>query len=204
MKPLVLVTPNTGIIPDIKEADYAAVDAGLLKLISDGRNPVFACGDFDSLPPETLHKFLPESCRVLEFPAEKNESDSELAIREGKRLGYGPVILTGAFSGRIDHALANIRLLGFTWPDLILTDDGQRMQVLEPGVHEVPGDFDHISLFALEPSCISLEDMKYPLDHRNVTPADIFTLSNEVAPGSRKGIITVHEGRMLLVESDLP
>ncbi len=46
--------------------------------------------------------------------------------------------------------------------------------------------------------------MQYPLDHRMVDEADIYTLSNEVAENEEKGIIHVHSGRLLLVQSNLP
>ncbi|WP_304533264.1 thiamine diphosphokinase, partial [Faecalibaculum rodentium] len=110
-RPLILVTPATTVIPDVHGADYAAVDAGLLTLTEQGINPVFACGDFDSLKTPLDPCDVPEGCRLLRFPAEKNESDSQLAVQEAIHLGYDPVILTGSLSGRIDHTLANIRLL---------------------------------------------------------------------------------------------
>lgn len=203
-RPLILVTPATTVIPDVHGADYAAVDAGLLTLTEQGINPVFACGDFDSPKTPLDPCDVPEGCRLLRFPAEKNESDSQLAVQEAIHLGYDPVILTGSLSGRIDHTLANIRLLTHHHPGLILTDKEQQIRLLPPGIHVVTREFQHISLFALELSCISLESMQYPLDHCMVDEADIYTLSNEVAENEEKGIIHVHSGRLLLVQSNLP
>lgn len=202
-KPLILVTPTATALPQWEDADYAAVDGGLEILRAAGITPVFACGDFDSLKQPLQLDSLPVGCRILSFPAEKNESDSQLAIEEGIRLGYGPIILAGSLSGRIDHTLANIRLLSWSYPDLILQDDHQQMRLLQPGSHTVSSDWKHISLFALEPSCITLENMKYPLSRRNITTADIYTLSNEVGEGHREGTIIVHSGKVLLAESNL-
>ena len=85
----------------------------------------------------------------------------------------------------------------------VCIEDG-KIRLLPPGTHVVTRSFQHISLFALELSCISLESMQYPLDHRMVDEADIYTLSNEVAENEEKGIIHVHSGRLLLVQSNLP
>ncbi len=44
-------------------------------------------------------------------PQDKDESDTELAIRAALRLGHDGVLILGALGGRNDHALANIGLL---------------------------------------------------------------------------------------------
>lgn len=196
MKPLVLVTPNTRTIPDCPGADYAGVDAGLIKLAEAGITPVFACGDFDSVQGP-----LPQICPILKHPAEKDEPDSQLAVEEAVRRGYDPVILTGALSGRIDHTIAAIRMLG-TYGQLELMDEGQRVTLLGPGTWKTGADWRHISVFAAQPACITLSGMKYLLERRSIVPSDIYTLSNEAV--SEDAAVTVHSGRVLLVQSDLP
>lgn len=197
MRPLVLVTPNTRTIPSVPDADYAGVDAGYLKLLEAGILPVFACGDFDSMTGP-----VPDTCEILRYPVEKDEPDSQLAVEAGISRGYQTIILTGALSGRIDHTIACLRMMCFQYPQLILMDEGQLCRLLLPGTWTVTGKYRHVSLFAVEPSRISLKGMKYPLEDRDVVPADIYTLSNAVSKDTAS--VTVHQGLMLLVESDLP
>lgn len=197
MRSLVLVTPNTRTVPSVPDADYAGVDAGYLKLLKAGITPVFACGDFDSMSGP-----VPETCEVLKYPVEKDEPDSQLAVETAISRGYERIILTGALSGRIDHTIACLRMMCYLFPQLILLDEGQRCRILLPGTWTVGNEYRHVSLFAVEPSRITLTGMKYPLEDRKVVPADIYTLSNEVADSPAS--VTVHQGLMLLVESDLP
>lgn len=82
-----------------------AVDGGYASLQKAGIQPDYVLGDFDSLG------FVPEGDEVECYPAEKDESDMELALRLAKERGFDPLYLYGAFAGRIDHTIANIQLL---------------------------------------------------------------------------------------------
>lgn len=82
-----------------------AVDGGYASLQKAGVRPDYVLGDFDSLG------FVPEGDEVECFPAEKDESDMELALRLAQERGFGLLYLYGAFAGRIDHTIANIQLL---------------------------------------------------------------------------------------------
>jgi len=48
---------------------------------------------------------------VLEFPRDKDETDTELGIRELRSRGYGRLVLAGGGGGRLDHLLALRSLL---------------------------------------------------------------------------------------------
>ena len=62
-------------------------------------------GDFDSLsePP------VPAPLRI--FPAEKNETDGELAVDRALELGAGDILFYGGGGKREDHFLGNLHLL---------------------------------------------------------------------------------------------
>ena len=83
-----------------------AVDAGW-RACQQAAVPIdVALGDFDSLG------FVPDAPCTFSFPADKDESDMELALNHALSLGADEVCLYGAFAGRLDHTLANLQLVG--------------------------------------------------------------------------------------------
>ncbi len=62
-------------------------------------------GDFDSLD-ET-----PVPAPRMTFPAEKNETDGELAVDRALELGARDIVFYGGGGGREDHFLGNLHLL---------------------------------------------------------------------------------------------
>src|SRR5574344_646454 len=100
---IILNTPDA--LAEILESDVICADAGYT-LIGD-KKPIAVIGDFDSL------KNIPTDTPVVTYPAEKNETDGQLALDYAKSHGYGFVRIYGALGGRIDHILGNIGLLAY-------------------------------------------------------------------------------------------
>lgn len=86
-------------------------DGALGKLLALGLHPDLLVGDFDSLGEEQLLTAEQLGIRRVTFPAEKDFTDTELALREAVQAGCDQVLLVGAFGGRLDHALGNLFLL---------------------------------------------------------------------------------------------
>lgn len=190
----VLVTPIARSLPNL-EADWIGVDAGYEIIRKHGKEVLFALGDFDSLdgkPDENLEVYI--------SPVAKDEPDSELALRRVYEMGYDKVILWGGLSGRLDHTIANLRLMEYDYPKLVLMDENQMACVLEKGEHTFGQDYRHISFFALEPSVISLSGFEYNLPETLLKPRQIYTLSNKVTGPQAKAVI--RSGRVLCVQSN--
>lgn len=86
--------------------DYCiAVDGGWAACVQAGITADVVVGDFDSLG------FIPEGVPIKEFPHVKDESDMELACLHAQEVGAGELYFYGAFSGRLDHSIANIQLM---------------------------------------------------------------------------------------------
>ena len=67
-------------------------------------------GDGDSLPAAALAELRAAGVPVELVAAEKDETDTELALRAAVEAGATDVVILGAFGGpRLDHALANVR-----------------------------------------------------------------------------------------------
>lgn len=197
MKPAVLVTPMASNIPRIPDALYIGVDAGALKLLEAGIEPAYIVGDFDSMEPERLKELenRPGFCR---HPVMKDATDTELALELA--AACSPKIVMGAFGGRLDHSLANLSLLIFQDPDLILCGDSQFACLYEKGEHEIVRVYRHISFFPLEKSRISLHGLLYELEDREVEPGNTLLVSNSFV-SRKKPVIRVHEGRILCIQS---
>lgn len=86
-------------------------DGGLKHAFKMGIVPRVALGDFDSTPPEILSYYKDKGCEIIEHPAMKNETDTELAFNYA--LGQKPssIDILAGLGSRLDHSLANVHLL---------------------------------------------------------------------------------------------
>ncbi|WP_296241277.1 thiamine diphosphokinase [uncultured Faecalicoccus sp.] len=196
MRPAVLVTPLAQKIPKIENADYIGIDAGCLRILEAGLKLSYGIGDFDSMDRDTLASLKKQTSLQI-HPVKKDETDSELALSIARQGGFSPLILVGALGGRIDHSLANIRLLMYRYDDLILWEEDQRVFVLLEGEHVLSNEFKHVSFLAIEDSILSLEGFLYPLSHAALHVQDIYTTSNTIQ--EKQGIVTVKKGKLLCI-----
>jgi len=85
-----------------------AADSGLDALRAWGLEPDLVVGDMDSLSDPAILEQYPE---VRTFPRDKDDTDTEIGIREIRNRGYGRVVVAGGGGGRLDHLLALRALL---------------------------------------------------------------------------------------------
>ena len=109
-----------------------AVDSGANALYEFEAIPDYVLGDFDSIDPKVLEHY--GSCsNIIRSPIEKDETDTELAIRKAVELNAGEIVILGATGSRLDHTLGNIFLLkkvqgyGIT---CVLVDDEQEISLM--------------------------------------------------------------------------
>ncbi len=88
-----------------------AADGGSLTLARWGTVPHVLVGDLDSLGREGARRLARRGVEVMPYETEKDESDTELAVRVALDRGATDITLLGAFGTRIDHVLANVMLL---------------------------------------------------------------------------------------------
>ncbi len=95
----------------IKSEDtIIAIDGGLEHLIARNITPDLIIGDFDSLrDPAVLNRF--PSDIIYPHPAEKNETDTELAIDWCIQNSITQIVVCNDLGGRTDHVLALIQNL---------------------------------------------------------------------------------------------
>jgi thiamine pyrophosphokinase len=126
-----------------------AADGGARHVLACGRTPHLIIGDLDSLPPETQAELEAGGTECLVHPADKDETDLELALLHASGAGAGTVLVMGAFGGRLDQTLANLLLLAR--PELAdlavsITDGRQTAYLVRDGIAIGGAAGDRVSL----------------------------------------------------------
>lgn len=185
-----------------------AADGGALIAAELGLTPDLVVGDGDSLGEDDLATLAARGVEVLRFPTEKDESDTELALREALARGAVSIVILGAFGGaRLDHALATIALLSLAeleGHDVALTDGTTTVRLTgrpdgpaELVVTGRPGDI--VSLFPVDTVVegIATEGLRFPLRGEAMRVGPSRGLSNELT--ASRGRVTTERGRLLVV-----
>lgn len=176
----------------------AAADSGLLCANAWGVRPDLIVGDFDSLEPmSALDRY--DQATIHRFPPDKDETDTEIAIRLLRDRGAQRILIAGGGGGRLDHLLGIVSLFDRTpAPDAWMTD----CAVVELVVGEyhrcgVPGRT--VSLFPVgtEPCRMRSNGLKWPLDGLDWKRGAI-GVSNIASEGCIT--IVVEQGRLILIE----
>ena len=187
-----------------------AADGGARKAAELGLTPRIVIGDGDSLTAADIAELRARGAEVLLFPPEKDESDTELALREALARGARRILILGAFGGkRLDHSLANVALLALPeleGRDVALSDGTTTIRLIGradgPGELRIVGESgDFVSLFPLDPTVegIVTAGLRYPLQDEALRIGPSRGLSNElVAPDAR---IATRQGRLLVVHT---
>lgn len=154
---------------------YVGVDAGSLRLLDHSLPLDWAIGDFDSVTPEELGRVKDQAERFLQAPAEKDDTDLELALKEiFKAYPQAQVRIYGALGGRMDHMMANLFLAAE--PDLAtymeqieLVDDQNVIRFRPAGQHRLSpiAGMKYISFMPSDQSRLTIRHAKYPLDASN-------------------------------------
>lgn len=174
-----------------------AADGGYTAITALGVTPGLLVGDFDSLA------LRPAGVPTLAFPAEKDDTDMGLAMREGLARGYRDFALYGAGGGRMDHFVANLQLLGglsrrgaaarmvcADFDVLAVTDGSLPLPPREAGT--VASVFCH----GARAEGVTLSGLKYPLHEALLTCDHPLGVSNMFAGGDAS--VTVRRGTLLV------
>ena len=89
-----------------------AADGGALLCSRWGLRPQLVVGDLDSLGADRADELARDGARVVAHPADKDESDTEIAVRAALDAGADDIVVLAALGGdRLDHELANVLLV---------------------------------------------------------------------------------------------
>jgi thiamine pyrophosphokinase len=180
-----------------------AADSGLTAALAAGVLPDLAVGDFDSLADRGALKALPEGA-VLEYPTDKDDTDTELAIRIAAERGADWIAVAGGGGGRMDHLLGVFSLFART-PGLAPREwhtGSESAYALASGESAqfgaMPGDIVSVFPAGLERSSgMASEGLKWPLKGL-VWEKGSFGISN-VATGARLSISAGTSGLVVIL-----
>lgn len=177
-----VATPR--LLRQLEGARVIAADSGMRHAEALGVQPELWTGDFDSAE-ESLrasHRHVP----IETFPAEKDQTDGEIAIEAALSRGASELMLVGAFGGaRADHAflhLAAAQRLAERGISCLLSSGLQEGRPLLPGQNCF--DYDSGTLFSIlafsDLSGLTVSGAKWSLEDHFVPFGSSLTLSNEV------------------------
>ncbi len=187
--------------------DIIAVDKGMELFLDNVCKPDLILGDFDSAKPEVLRFFREETkVLIMEYPPEKDETDTELALRIAIERKATKITLIGVTGTRMDHTLGAIQLLGYGLKrnvECILIDEHNRIRLVQTDVkiakNEQYGTY--VSLIPFSPLVrkVTTKGMKYPLVAEDLPCFIVRGVSNEIVDDI--GEISFEDGLLLVIES---
>ena len=184
-----------------------AADAGMEYLYRSHRVPAVIVGDFDSVGTEALAYFktLP-GVAIQKLIPEKDDTDTESAIRLAIRRGAECITLLGATGTRLDHVLGNIELLGIGLKAGIpiqICDAHNRIRMIDRGMtlarKEQFGTYVSLIPYTECVGHLTLKGFKYPLTDACLRGFCSLGVSNEIVADTAE--ISFESGILLVVES---
>ncbi len=183
---------------EISPGDFIiAADSGLDRALYCGYSPDLVVGDMDSVKNKTFLDDIPDDC-VKIFPEDKDETDTEIALRILKEMKADRVILAGGGGGRMDHLLGIVSIFDRSfYPDVWYTAKERIVSI--SGRREFGGMLgDTVSLFpaGVEICRMKSTGLKWNLDKLQWEKGDA-GISNIVV--GDPFTITILSGRVLLI-----
>jgi len=177
-------------------------DGGLRTARRLGLRPAVAVGDFDSVSRPLVAWARARGATVVRYPAEKDRTDTELALEYAVRAGAAEVELFGALGGRLDHLLANVALL------LRARARGVSVRIVDGEVEAFlatartpvagkPGDLVSLLPLSAYVTGITTEGLKYPLHNACLRAGSTLGISNEVVASHPE--VRMRRGHLLIV-----
>ncbi|MFV0259120.1 MAG: thiamine diphosphokinase [Acidimicrobiales bacterium] len=175
MVPTVLIVaggdrPSPGAVEAVGPVDRCIVaDSGLDHAYALGLHPDLLVGDLDSVSPGGLARAEAEGMPIERHPGRKAETDLELALAAAVADEPVRVVVLGAGGGRLDHAVANLLLLGddrFAGVDLDAVAGGAWVTVVRSRPRRLRGSVgDLVSLLPIHGDArgVTTTGLEYPL-----------------------------------------
>ena len=165
-------------------------------------------GDGDSIDPELLVRLEAEGVDVQRVPAEKDETDAELALRLAVDAGVDRVVVLGGLGGpRLDHALANLGLLEHPLLRPIAAElfdqHAARVSLLTgPGARDLAGrEGDGVTLIPIGDTArgVTTANLRYPLVREDLELGRTRGASNVRTAAVAR--VSLESGRLLVIET---
>lgn len=184
-----------------------AADSGLNFFRKVDLTPDVVVGDFDSVNSEVLEYF--KENELIDFHVlnpEKDDTDTEYAIRFAIEQGADSITILGGTGTRLDHVMGNITLLGIGIENNVsiqLLDSYNRIRVFDKSFkvkkEEQFGKYISLIPFMGPVKGVTIKGMKYCLDNYDMSGFNSLGISNEISEDIAS--VEFEDGIMLVIES---
>ena len=187
----------------LKEDLVIAADSGYQNALTMGVQPQILLGDLDSLDQSIK---VPKEVEIIQVPAEKDLTDTQLAVSLALERGATELVLIGGLGGRLDHTLSNLAILEELNQKHIraLFNNGKnRARFLRNDSFLLLRDrFRYFSLIAADEKVkgVTVEGCKYPLEKAKLSRYHQYAVSNEIVGNC--AYIEVRRGGLWIIESN--
>ena len=178
-----------------------AADQGYHTAKALGERIDLLLGDFDSIGQIPRD----ENFEIRQVPAEKDYTDTQLAVEIAIDRGAEEIIIIGGLSGRLDHTLSTLAIL----EDLntrgvycTVTDGQNRARYMKSTSTLIArSPYKYLSLIAADEVVkgVDIEGCKYPLKKATLRRRNQFAVSNEIT--GNVAFISVKKGGVFIIES---
>ena len=178
-----------------------AADQGYHTAKALGERIDLLLGDFDSIGSVPGD----EGMEIQRVPAEKDYTDTQLAVEIALERGADEIIIIGGLSGRLDHTLSTLAIL----EDLntrgvycTITDGQNRARYMKSTSTLIArSPYKYLSLIAADEVVkgVDIEGCKYPLKKATLRRRNQFAVSNEIT--GNVAFISVKKGGVFIIES---
>ena len=187
----------------LADCDYVvACDGGLRHCDRMKVRPDYIVGDLDSAPKDVLGRYF--DVPVLRFPAEKDQTDLEIALEHVCSLKAKEIVILGGFGGRFDHQLANVYVMMQAVKrgvSVEIRDEITKVTAVDKHcrLHRVNGDV--VTLLPLTGTVngIVTEGLKYPLQKESLSIGFARGVSNRIEEEWAE--VSVCDGVLLVIQT---
>lgn len=179
-----------------------AADGGAKYCLDMGLIPHVIIGDMDSIDMDVWA--IKTNIQFIQYPDEKDKSDTELAVEYALEQGCRQIILVAATGGRMDHTLGNVALLAAYPGRIAILDDNNTLVAVDKSeecvLNGTIGTTVSLIPYSEGPLTIQTTGLRYPLQKQSLQ-SPTHGLSNELS--HPKARICVKDGILLvLIEND--
>jgi thiamine pyrophosphokinase len=183
-----------------------AADSGVQHALALGRGVDLVVGDFDSADPAAVNAAAAAGAEIRRYPADKDQSDLELALHAARAGGANRVIVVGGYGGRLDHLLANALLLASpSFAELhieALVGDALITVIhRDARLSGAPGDLCSLLAVGGPARGARTGGLRFPLDGEDLFPGSTRGVSNEfIEPVAT---VSLDDGALLAVQPNI-
>ena len=181
-----------------------ACDGGLRHCDALEITPDYIIGDLDSVDSDLLKKYREVPVPVKCFPAEKDQTDLELAIAHACDIGAEGIVVLGGLGGRVDHQLANIFVLTQAVRRGVraeMCDAHTRVMVIKDYGRLRRANGILVTLLPLTATAVGIvtEGLRYPLNDESLEAGSARGVSNEIKDECAS--VSLKEGLLLIIQT---